>query len=513
MIWQSFAPKNLTIEWKWNDKAKKWVRTTTTAVYNAYSNYAQIAFQYGDNSKKAKKAQAQLQNLIASTKRENQEANAWIHDNYGNAHYYTTDTMKSQTYEQYLQSLSDDQLRQSQSFWKNQLSHLDKHNSKHKQDWFNNGDADRAHYDQNYGPHNPIYDSLHTHIAELPNRDKPDMAVIDQYAKQYNDNLYNSQRLRALIAESTSHRGNYWNLVKQYNKAKANTKASQQSMQNMTRSIHGLAGYVLNNFFKYNGNSLRSQYYLDNSYTNHDNWRLAQIENYMKIRHQDEINASIRAQIVNNWNHSLVSIYRKDKKDDIVIGIAENSPNESLDMNISTSPIDEGMPQTNFAQLNSKQFTENGTVYNRPLEFAPGIDDSNAKQMTRRQEYDTLMDWETDSVPVCIVGGLSWWHSALIQSLTKAPEPTATENGLNIQFTLQYLRLAKIKWGKKAAGGKSKGRNTRTNKSTLYKVRPGNTIYGIAHGNMTQVHAIEKANPKLSNPNLIYPNQRLVIPK
>ncbi|WP_315119888.1 LysM peptidoglycan-binding domain-containing protein [uncultured Clostridium sp.] len=48
--------------------------------------------------------------------------------------------------------------------------------------------------------------------------------------------------------------------------------------------------------------------------------------------------------------------------------------------------------------------------------------------------------------------------------------------------------------------------------TTIYTVRPGDTLHNIAHNHITTIENILKFNRNIVDPNRIYPGQRIIIP-
>lgn len=551
--WRSYAPHNSIDEWKWMPAEHKWVRFKTFAIRNAYIKWkmadykyhlAETAYQNGDSDIPPKpyamnRDKKKYQETSANVNRNNQEANAWFHENYNGGSFYTIDTQHAPNMQQYLSKLSDDQLNDGINYWNRQLKtpHTSKEQIGHTQKTihYNTGDAVMLHHEQNYrDPANLVNQAVNggegshsfsakTHLTNgmifqdgFMTNQQGDQ--INKYAKRWNAQLSNQQHIKAEMNESTT-RGNYRWLKGQYGMAQKQTKAVENQWNNYMKTIpYKDSRRVFHQLMTSGKRQLEGIYYLDHTYYDRDMWRLNAYKRFMPIRHQQEINASIQAQIQNNRNNNLSSIWRADRKTDQVIGFVENTPNESVDMNLATEPIDSGMPQTNYAQTNQLQLTDTGDLYDRPLVFNPDNDDSEGQRhpISRWNAYNVLRNWEQQSIPLDI-SGFNHWNNILIQSISKQPEQTGTDNALQITLTIQKVRLTRILWGKKPKSAPQKGRaNRRANnraKGKMYRVRPGDNVYTIAHGNMKLAHSIINANPAVKrHPNLIYPKQKLVIP-
>lgn len=549
--WRSYAPTNSEDEWKWMPHEHKWVRTKTDAIRTSYLKYlkaqddynaAKYAFDHNQSDYRPdiygiKRAKANYQRTQADVNRNNQEANAWIHENYNSASFYTTDTEKAPNMQKYLSNLSDDQLKQGVKYWQNQeLTHHTQHikiGDTPKTIHFNTGDAVLIHHERNFKDpsnlvHQAIFGIYGSHSFKKPiiltgkygplfndsSMSESNKKDLEYFGNNWNACVSNQATIHAKMNESTKRDSNYQKLVQQYNQAKQATANAEKAWSSTAEATGGKTlAKQLRTLFSSGKRQLLSIYYLDHTYYDRDEWHLRAFQNYLPVRRQNEIDASIASQVQNNNNNNLTSIYREDRQTDQVIGFVENSPSESMDMNMATEPVDSGMPQTNYAQVNQFQLSDTGDLYNRPLAFNPGNNDD-SEAISKWRQYNVLRTWEKKSVPL-VISGFNHWGHILIQSISKQPEATGTENALQISMTIQYVRLAHIQWGKKPATKVSTGRKRRKSghSTKRIKVRPGNTLWGFAHGNGSQLKAIKKANPQIKNPNLIYPGEKVNIPQ
>lgn len=549
MNWQSYAPIDLHTEWKWDTKARKWIKVNNPKIKPLYDNtkYAksmrdaalenyhkmQKQAQYYPNRGYIKEAKQsynaylhwknkhddlvnQYDSMIENVRRENQEANAWGHQYYNDFHYYKTDTLHQPTYWAQLNGMSIHQLKKSQQFWQNQIFNINKHgHPKDKKYWTYGGDASRVHVDSNWGDHHGPYGKwgsdgtnlLYTLTSgdmdfdKIPNSTQRAFTGVsvpldhyfnsgnqmykdDTYSIKWNAALLHQEQLRAQLAEQSKHGMNYSKLKSQYNAAESATNDIQKMWTEEIHNTHNKkAENLLKRIFTRGKRQVEKRYYLDNSYLNHDKQRLAEVNQALRVIipriHQQEIDNSIREQLESNdkdpWPRTMgnhdgpywTSLYRRDKKTDTVARIAELSPSESWDLNANQHSVDEAMPETDFAQMNQAQLTEQGVLY------AP-----NDKQ--RVQQYDVLLHW-MEQKRILVIHGFNNWARMLITNLGRSPRQEAPDNGMNISITFLDIRLAKIKFGKqKPKARKSKGRNKKKNGMKKIKIKSGMTYWGEA---------------------------------
>lgn len=222
---------------------------------------------------------------------------------------------------------------------------------------------------------------------------------------------------------------------------------------------------------------------------------------YLARKHQEWVNAQwakINSQVSDNMNNNFTSIYRSDGSDTRVVRVAEISPTEEVGANVPTKSIDDGLPQTDWAQINQEQLNGNYMIY-LPDDYTPSPDDmkygdASPSYNNRVSQYNILRNWIGDQLSI---RGFNTWHSALITDLQRTADQSSSANGLSFQITFQEVRLAHIKYAKnqKAPARPRKGRRNRKSKSRTIRIKPYNTFWGLSKRYGGTVSQWKRANP------------------
>ena len=132
------------------------------------------------------------------------------------------------------------------------------------------------------------------------------------------------------------------------------------------------------------------------------------------------------------------------------------------------------------------------------------------------QQFQKLAEVFRDSGPGLLVHPVWQAEKVWFVSLTVTEEPLPDYVRYSFEFWEDWggydSGLKEINPGKPTPSDSGTSAGTGTASSTVYTVKKGDTLWGIAKRYGVSLTALIAANPQIKNPNLIYPGNRVNIP-
>lgn len=202
----------------------------------------------------------------------------------------------------------------------------------------------------------------------------------------------------------------------------------------------------------------------------------------------------------NNEGHA--AIYPSDGSQNPIFISPSDNESEDTTSNVTSYPVDEGAPRSDYVRVASKTVSVGGIITGRNRSEAS-------------QKYEKLKSWHNHHKTLTYQGDINYKH-LVINDLQNTYSDLRDNLKVSIGFTFIYWAQVTTSTGKNAKKKTSKSSKriagSRNKKYTAITVRKGQTLLGIAKRYNTSVKWLQKVN-HIKNPNKIDAGQHMYVGK
>ncbi len=202
----------------------------------------------------------------------------------------------------------------------------------------------------------------------------------------------------------------------------------------------------------------------------------------------------------NNEGHA--AIYPSDGSQNPIFISPSDNESEDTTSNVTSYPVDEGAPRSDYVRVASKTVSVGGIITGRNRSEAS-------------QKYEKLKSWHNHHKTLTYQGDINYKH-LVINDLQNTYSDLRDNLKVSIGFTFIYWAQVTTSTGKNAKKKTSKSSKriagSRNKKYTAITVKKGQTLLGIAKRYNTSVKWLQKVN-HIKNPNKIDAGQHMYVSK
>ena len=202
----------------------------------------------------------------------------------------------------------------------------------------------------------------------------------------------------------------------------------------------------------------------------------------------------------NNEGHA--AIYPSDGSQNPIFISPSDNESEDTTSNVTSYPVDEGAPRSDYVRVASKTVSVGGIITGRNRSEAS-------------QKYEKLKSWHNHHKTLTYQGDINYKH-LVINDLQNTYSDLRDNLKVSIGFTFIYWAQVTTSTGKNAKKKTSKSSKriagSRNKKYTAITVKKGQTLLGIAKRYNTSVKWLQKVN-HIKNPNKIDAGQHMYVGK
>lgn len=202
----------------------------------------------------------------------------------------------------------------------------------------------------------------------------------------------------------------------------------------------------------------------------------------------------------NNEGHA--AIYPSDGSQNPIFISPSDNESEDTTSNVTSYPVDEGAPRSDYVRVASKTVSVGGIITGRNRSEAS-------------QKYEKLKSWHNHNKTLTYQGDINYKH-LVINDLQNTYSDLRDNLKVSIGFTFIYWAQVTTSTGKNAKKKTSKSSKriagSRNKKYTAITVKKGQTLLGIAKRYNTSVKWLQKVN-HIKNPNKIDAGQHMYVGK
>lgn len=184
-----------------------------------------------------------------------------------------------------------------------------------------------------------------------------------------------------------------------------------------------------------------------------------------------------------NEGHAAIYETQADSADVIFISPSDQE-SEDNSVNVTSWPVDEGEPRSDYARMASKTITVSGIIT------------GDTRQETD-QKFEVLKHWNSQHLELTYSGSFTYNH-LIMTSLGKTENEFATNIKVSITFTYVYAaeitKEAGAKTNKKTSKSSKTVAGNRKSKYTKITIKPGDTLYGLSKKYGKSVAWLQKVN-------------------
>lgn len=202
----------------------------------------------------------------------------------------------------------------------------------------------------------------------------------------------------------------------------------------------------------------------------------------------------------NNEGHA--AIYPSDGSQNPIFISPSDNESEDTTSNVTSYPVDEGAPRSDYVRVTSKTVSVGGIITGRDRAEA-------------NEKYNKLQSWHNHHKTLTYQGDINYKH-LVINDLQNAYSDLRDNLKVTIGFTFIYWAQVTTSTGKNAKKKTSKSSKrvagSRNKKYTAITVKKGQTLLGLAKRYNTSVKWLQKVN-HIKNPNRISTGEHLYVGK
>ena len=201
-------------------------------------------------------------------------------------------------------------------------------------------------------------------------------------------------------------------------------------------------------------------------------------------------------------NEGHAAIYPSDGSQNPIFISPSDNESEDTTSNVTSYPVDEGAPRSDYVRVASKTVSVGGIITGRNRSEAS-------------QKYEKLKSWHNHHKTLTYQGDINYKH-LVINDLQNTYSDLRDNLKVSIGFTFIYWAQVTTSTGKNAKKKTSKSSKriagSRNKKYTAITVKKGQTLLGIAKRYNTSVKWLQKVN-HIKNPNKIDAGQHMYVGK
>lgn len=201
-------------------------------------------------------------------------------------------------------------------------------------------------------------------------------------------------------------------------------------------------------------------------------------------------------------NEGHAAIYPSDGSQNPIFISPSDNESEDTTSNVTSYPVDEGAPRSDYVRVASKTVSVGGIITGRNRSEAS-------------QKYEKLKSWHNHHKTLTYQGDINYKH-LVINDLQNTYSDLRDNLKVSIGFTFIYWAQVTTSTGKNAKKKTSKSSKriagSRNKKYTAITVKKGQTLLGIAKRYNTSVKWLQKVN-HIKNPNKIDAGQYMYVGK
>ena len=213
-------------------------------------------------------------------------------------------------------------------------------------------------------------------------------------------------------------------------------------------------------------------------------------------------NAQFSIDPSNSNNEGHAAIYPSDGSQNPLFISPSDNESEDTTSNVTSYPVDEGAPRSDYVRVASKTVSVGGIITGRNRSEAS-------------QKYEKLKSWHNHHKTLTYQGDINYKH-LVINDLQNTYSDLRDNLKVSIGFTFIYWAQVTTSTGKNAKKKTSKSSKrvagSRNKKYTAITVKKGQTLLGIAKRYNTSVKWLQKVN-HIKNPNKIDAGQHMYVGK
>lgn len=202
----------------------------------------------------------------------------------------------------------------------------------------------------------------------------------------------------------------------------------------------------------------------------------------------------------NNEGHA--AIYPSDGSQNPIFISPSDNESEDTTSNVTSYPVDEGAPRSDYVRVASKTVSVGGIITGR-------------NRAEANEKFAKLQSWHNHHKTLTYQGDINYKH-LVINDLQNTYSDLRDNLKVSIGFTFIYWAQVTTSTGKNAKKKTSKSSKrvagSRNKKYTAITVKKGQTLLGIAKRYNTSVKWLQKVN-HIKNPNKIDAGQHMYVGK